>query len=395
MTLAAGDFGAWVPGPRCVRAATGRGVLDGVHFAVKDLIDVEAATTGGGNPDWSADQSPAACDAPTVAALRAAGATLVGKTVTDELAFSLEGENAHQGTPRNPRAPDRLPGGSSSGSAVAVAAGLADIALGTDTGGSVRVPASFCGVWAMRPSHGRLSLTGVLPFAPSFDTVGWFAHDADLLGRAGRVLLGSSASGSAPPLRLRLATDAVALADPEVADALLRAAADLGIVESVRAFAEPWQEWLQAYAVLQGLEIRASLGPWIRQRQPRFGANTAPRFEGALALHPGDGEPWQQWRASASARLRAALGADEAWLIPAAPTVALARASGADERGRFYQRALALGALAGHAGLPQVTMPLAQAQGLPVGVSLISGRDNDERLLALALAWQERTGSRA
>ena len=141
-----------------------------------------ATVTGAGNPDWAARQKPAATSAPAVERLLRAGATLVGKTMTDELGFSLEGENAHYGTPVNPRCPDRLPGGSSSGSAVAVAAGLADLGLGTDTGGSVRVPASFCGLYGCRPSHGRVPLEGVVPFAPSYDTVGLVARDADTCG---------------------------------------------------------------------------------------------------------------------------------------------------------------------------------------------------------------------
>lgn len=387
---AAGDCGAWVPGPRCRREPTGAGALDGVRVAVKDLIDVAGAVTGGGNPDWGASHAAARNDACAVKALRAGGARLVGKTVTDELAFSLEGENAHHGTPRNPNAPGCLPGGSSSGSAVAVASGQADVALGTDTGGSVRVPASFCGVWGMRPTHGRIPLGGVVPFAPSFDTVGWFARNADLLQRTGHALLGAVDSRPARPLRLRIAEDALALATAQVQDALRDVAARLGIGSTARAFAVPWQEWLDGYAVLQGLEIQASLGPWIRERRPRFGAAIAPRFAGALQLPPAEGEAWLQWRRIAARRLQEELGADEAWLVPAAPATALARDSDAATRGRFYRHALALGALSGHAGLPQVVMPLARAGGLPVGFSLLSARGNDERLLALALEVERR-----
>ncbi len=106
---------------------------------------------------------------------------MVGKAITDELTYSLNGENIHYGTPVNPKAPGRIPGGSSSGSAVAVAGELADFALGTDCGGSVRAPASFCGIYGMRPSHGRISTAGVFRLAPRFDTVGWFARDGRLL----------------------------------------------------------------------------------------------------------------------------------------------------------------------------------------------------------------------
>ncbi|EYC52501.1 amidase [Hylemonella gracilis str. Niagara R] len=391
-----GTSGAFVPGARTERAPTGHGLLDGVRLAVKDLIDVGGAVTGGGNPDWAAAQSGAAADAPCVAALRDAGARVVGKTVTDELAFSLEGENAFFGTPMHPHDPERLPGGSSSGSAVAVAWGEADLALGTDTGGSVRVPASFCGLHALRPTHGRIALDGVLPFAPSLDTVGWFARDAALLRSAGQVLLGHSPKPARPPLTLCIARDALDLATPPVREALLDWARRAGIREERQAFgdddmhgthnAPSWRDWLTAYATLQGLEIRTHLGPWIRARRPRFGPTIAPRFAGALALDDALWPRWRDWRIRAAQALRERLGPDEAWLLPAAPTVALSRAAGAEERNAFYEHALALGALAGLAGLPQLVLPLCQAQGLPVGLSFISAPGNDERLLDLAMA---------
>src|SRR5271155_634032 len=205
------DFGAFVPGPRLTVAPTAAGPLSGLTFAVKDLIDVAGTPTGGGNPDWLKAQEPAATSAPAVEALLAAGATLYGKTITDELAFGLEGVNAHYGTPVNPACPDRIPGGSSSGSGVAVAAGLVDFALGTDTGGSVRVPASFVGVFGFRPTHGAVSTAGVLPFAPSYDTVGWFARDAGVLRRVGETLLGPATDVSLH--RLVRGGDVFALAD--------------------------------------------------------------------------------------------------------------------------------------------------------------------------------------
>jgi amidase len=366
--------------------------LSGVRLAVKDLIDVRGLPTGGGNPTWAAGHAaPATADAPCVAALRAAGAQVVGKTVTDELAFSLEGENAFHGTPRHPLDAARLPGGSSSGSAVAVAWGEADVALGTDTGGSVRVPASFCGVPALRPTHGRVPLTGVLPFAPSFDTVGWFARDTRLLRDAGHVLLGTpDANANLRPLRLCLAEDALALADAPVQQALRRWCARAGIGDTRRAYGEgagrDWRRWGEAYSVLQGLEIQHSLGPWIRAHRPVFGPAIAPRFAQALALNPAQGLAWQRWRETAARELIERLGLDEAWLIPAAPCTALHREADLGVRGDFYERALALGALAGHAGLPQLVLPLALVDGLPVGVSFIGAPGSDHRLLDLAVA---------
>ena len=180
----------FLAGPRAHLAPTGSGALDGLTFAVKDNIDTLGSVTGAGNPAWRAAHRPAVRSAECVTRLLAAGATMVGKTLSDELAFSLEGRNAWDGTPVNPAVPGALPGGSSSGSASVVAAGLVDFALGTDTGGSVRVPASFCGVYGFRPTHGRVSLDGVVPLAASYDTVGWLARSGAVLARVGAVLLG-------------------------------------------------------------------------------------------------------------------------------------------------------------------------------------------------------------
>lgn len=380
------DHGAWVPGARTRRAPLGSGVLSGLRLAVKDLIDVAGVVTGGGNPDWAASHGPAPHDAPVVEALRTAGAELVGKTVTDELAFSLEGENAHHGTPRNPRAPQRLPGGSSSGSAVAVAAGLADIALGTDTGGSVRVPASFCGVFGFRPTHGVVSLRGVLPFAPSFDTVGWFARDPALLQRVGDVLL----PRCAPTLwrRLVCARDAFALADGDAAERLRPVARSLGADTGVDVFDDGPAAWLAAYATLQGAEIRTELGPWVAARRPRFGPSIAPRFQGLAAISDDDIARWQPWRARQALRLCALLTDGVVLVLPTTPGPALPKAATETERTDFYTRALAINALAGHAGLPQLTLPLAtldgRGDGAPLGLSLIGAPGSDAALLAFA-----------
>ena len=190
------------------------GPLAGLTLGVKDIFDVAGYPTGCGNPTKraEAEAKPAKASAPAVARLLAAGARFVGKTHTAELAFSLDGRNDHYGTPINPAAPGRVPGGSSSGSASAVAAKLCDFALGSDTGGSVRGPASFCGIIGLRPTHGRIDIGGAMPLAPSLDTVGWFAHDFDVFERVGAVLLGEDAAG--PDLaRVVAAKDAFALFD--------------------------------------------------------------------------------------------------------------------------------------------------------------------------------------
>ncbi len=389
------DHGAWVPGERLRRPArdiSGAGALAGLCMAVKDLIDVEGSVTGCGNPDWAAAHAPARADAPCVRALRAAGASVAGKTITDEFAFSLEGENAHHGTPRNPRAPSRLPGGSSSGSAVAVAAGLADFALGTDTGGSVRVPASFCGVAGFRPTHGAVSLAGVMPFAPGYDTVGWFARSALLMQRVGRALLPRDATpgSSHEPLTLVMAADVFAAADADAAARLRPLAARLGAVDAIEVFGGATEPWLQSYAVLQGAEIRATLGPWMAAHRPRMGAAIASRFATLDALQDSEIAYWSGWRVEQSRRLRAMLAGGHVLVMPTTPGAALERTSTPGMRGHFYAKALAINALAGHAGLPQLTLPMAtldgDPQGPPLGLSLVGASGSDHALLDFAAA---------
>ena len=373
-----------------MRAPTASGSLDGLTFAVKDLIDVAGTPTGGGNPDWLKVQSPAARSAPAVEALLAAGASLAGKTITDELAFSLEGVNAHHGTPVNPACPDRIPGGSSSGSAVAVAAKLVDFAIGTDTGGSVRVPASFVGVCGFRPTHDAISLAGVMPFAPSYDTVGWFARDAAMLSRVGDVLLPKASPK--PIHRFRLVRDALALADPGVATALRRACAAFDIVDEISLFEGQEQQWLECYRVLQGAEIWTQLGPWISSAKPRFGDKIAPRFADAASITPADVARYQPIRVLIARRVREALGDGIGLLIPTAPCIALRIDAREDEIGTFYRNALTLTSIAGHAGIPQISLPAGKVEGCPIGLSVLASPGHDRALLDLGVRYADVIG---
>ncbi|MCI0781285.1 MAG: hypothetical protein J4N93_08335, partial [Chloroflexi bacterium] len=244
------------------------GPLSGLTFAAKDIFDVAGHVTGGGNPDWKATHQPAGKTAWVVQVLVDAGATMVGKTLTDELTRGIFGENAHYGTPVNPNAPGRVPGGSSSGSASAVAGGLVDFALGSDTGGSVRVPASFCGLYGLRPTHGRIPLDGILIQAPSYDTIGWFARDPETFARVGQILLQNSTGSIVPPRprRLVIARDAFEVADKEVVDALQPVvdvvASLIGASTTERLSPAGLSGWPGQQQVLQGREAWETVRDW-------------------------------------------------------------------------------------------------------------------------------------
>jgi amidase len=386
---------------RCERRLRREGPLAGLRFAVKDLIAVRGMPLGRGNPHWAAQQEASPEDAPCVRALLEAGAVLVGTTWLDEFAFGLSGENPWGGAAPNPRAPGRVSGGSSSGSAAAVALGEADVALGTDTAGSVRVPASWCGLWGLRPSHGALSPEGVAPLAPSLDTVGPLARDGATLQRLSAVLragaggsLSTAPPGSCTPQRLLWIPELWHLAEPAVQDALLaearRLAAqlalpleplplaelDLDSPDALLAILQPIQ-WEEAERSLAVLPADLPIGATLRRNRELVAGRDRTRLAPALARR-------QALRQRLDALLAPGPGA-ALLVLPVTPGPAPAQGSLGVDRSvdGVLRRVLILGALAGLAGLPQLSRPGATVAGLPVGLGLIGSRGGDADLLAL------------
>jgi len=362
------------------------GPLAGLRFAVKDVFDIAGRTYAAGSPDWLRTHAPADTTAPAVTRLLQAGASLVGMTQTDELTYSLNGENAHYGTPVNSRAPGRIPGGSSSGSAAAVAGGRADFALGTDCAGSVRLPASLCGVFGMRPSHGRVSADGVLKLAPSIDAIGWFADDGAVLERVTEVLLGESGPPAAPT-RLRVAVDAFELAGAAVSDALAPVVDRLAGWIADRADVDlgdgALPSWVDVFRVVQGAEVWALHADWVERTRPSFGPGIAERFAAASRLEPAAIEQARTRRIAIAQRLVALLPEGTVLCLPSAPGIAPLLRSPAEAVDRFRMRSIALLCGAGLAGLPQLSVPAGVLDGCPVGLSLVAGRGGDRTLVAL------------
>jgi amidase len=360
-----------------------QGALHGLTVAVKDVFDIAGHRTGNGNPVWLDTHAPAEHTASAVARVLAAGARMVGKTHTDELAYSLNGENMHYGTPTNPRAPGRIPGGSSSGSAVAVAGGLVDFALGTDCGGSVRLPASYCGIYGIRTTHGLVPADGVVDLAASFDTVGWFARDPAMLRQVGDVLLPATPVFS--PRRLLIAADAFAFVGDAVADALAPALARLEATfrdrRPVTVYSGEPAEWPQIFRILQGDEIRRRHSAWIDTHNPSFGPGIAERFRWTRSIDPAEVERMLPRREAVVAHMAALLGDDAVLCLPTAPGIAPKLATPTAELEVFRARAFALLSIAGLARLPQVSLPLGTMDGCPIGISLIGPRGSDRGLL--------------
>ncbi len=343
--------------------------------------------TGGGNPDWKSTHSPAEKTAWAVQALSEAGAALVGKTITDELTRGIFGENAHYGTPTNPRAPGRVPGGSSSGSAAAVAGGLVDFALGSDTGGSVRVPSSFCGLYGLRPTHGRIPLDGILLQAPSFDTIGWFARDAATFARVGSVLLQGEIS-SATPRHVIIAQDAFEIADAVVAASLqpyVEVVTSLvGSSSSERLSPTSLFEWSNQQQTLQGREAWETARDWLDRTNPRLSFEVGERYAIARNISDDQVAAAQTAREGILARMAEVLAEGTIIALPTTATPAPPVRERLSTRGALRPRNSALTSIAGITGSPQINLPLAEVDGLPIGLSLIGGRGDDELLLAFA-----------
>jgi amidase len=381
-------LGAFVPGVTIHRAPRRAGPLSGLNFAAKDLFDVAGVVTGCGNPDWAATHQPARTDAWAVDALLQAGATLVGKTITDEISLGLLGINRFYGTPLNPRAPDRVPGGSSSGSASAVAGGLVDVALGTDSGGSVRMPASFCGLYGLRPTHGRIPTEGMMTQAPSFDTVGYFARNATTFGQVGAVLLAEQVVDAFPD-EIIVATDCFALADEPVRRALLpvldRLRHAAPVSESLLANGD-LRDWSHHQRVLQKSEFHATFRDWIDRVNPRLSAEVAGAFADDGHIPASNLAAAKTFRESASKRLDGLLDRRRVLCMPTSPILPIGRDARLSEMRTAVHRIVDLTAIAGLTGLPQVNLPMAAIGSIPVGLSLVGWRGGDAALVGAACA---------
>lgn len=384
-------FRCFVPYPQAKVNHASAGPLSGLTLAVKDLFDVKGYPTGAGSPTVLAMSGIKTRTAPIVKAFLDAGARFVGKTHTDELAFSLNGKNAHFGAAINPAAPERITGGSSSGSMAAVAGRLADIGLGSDTGGSVRAPASYGGLFGIRPSHGRLSLKRVWPLAESFDTPGWLARDGATFARVADAILGKDRATLPEMPRLLLADDMFAQAVPEVErilrNAVQRVVPILGQPETVRAV-DDMDGLYWAFRWLQGREAWAANGAMIERHAPPLGPGVAERFAFGKAVSDAEFARGDSVRRKFRAKLARLLGRDGVLLLPTVPDIAPLVSAGEAELDDFRNRALRLLCLAGLSGFPQVSIPVAHRDDAPLGLSVIGPKGSDKSLAAFAVRFE-------
>jgi len=379
---------AFMPYPSSPVAHAATGPLSGLSFAAKDIYHVKGYPTSGGQPMLMALWGVQDRTAPVVQSLLDAGARFVGKTVTDELAFSMNGQNAHYGAPINGAVAERISGGSSSGSASAVSNRLCDFALGSDTGGSVRAPANHCGLVGMRPSQGRISLQDTMALSPSLDTCGWFARDVPTFARVAQVLLGDDAQPLPKQIRLLAPSDMWALAIPGALKALkpVRQKIEqcLGKAKTVRVMNDDMDTMYWHFRAIQGREAWDVHGGFLQRFRPVLGAAVAQRFDWSSKVTDDQVAKARAFREVWRAHMQDFLGTDGVLLMPTMPDVApLIRQTDA-ELEVYRNRATSLLCVAGMAGLPQVSLPLASHQGAPLGISLVGPEGSDRSLVKLA-----------
>jgi len=362
-----------------------QGPLQNKTFVVKDFFDVEGFVTGCGNPDWRSTHAAAGSTAISVKRLLDAGAHLIGKACTDELACSLDGINPHYGTPLNTQLPDRIPGGSSSGSASAVAAGFSDFGIGTDTVGSVRVPASYCGIFGMRPTHGVIDSKGVVPLGESFDTVGWLARDASLLSDVGTVLLGHLKRNKITSACVaRNLFNAIPV---EIGQHLLWACESVlervGTASEVEISDNVSNACSAIFSTIRSCEAGRNFGHWIETEHPHVSPPVMLRVTEGRVISSEEEAMMRKLKAEMEKYFEDLIEHNGVILLPTAWEMPPLKTSTKEELARNRANNIRLTALSPVTGLPQVSIPVEISPGVKLGLGIMAGRNCDLDLLEL------------
>ena len=362
--------------------------LSNFSFGIKDIFDVAGFPTAFGSPDWLNTHPLATQTAPAVLDLVQQGATLIGKTHTDELTYSILGINAHYGTPTNPNYPSRIPGGSSSGSAVSVAGKLVDFAIGSDTGGSVRTPASFCGIYGMRPTHGRISLENARPLAKSFDTLGWFSRDPEILFEVGKSLLKEELKSNTQAIEVVAPKQAWEIVPEGLRRLALKRVQEIFVRNNIINKDLPslnLQAWANTFSIIQASEIWQEHGAWASRHFENLGPGIKDRFLFASKIDPSIAAQALDERIKIQALLNSIL--DSTFLlIPTVADIAPFLNSTKNQLEDFRQKSFQLLCIAGLGGLPQISLPVVSSSEGALGISLVGPKDSDMELLHFAKA---------
>ena len=358
------------------------GLLSNLNFVLKDMCDVKNLKTSCGNPDFFKKCDFANDYAPFLKDLLNEGPVLKGITVCDEFFYSLIGENGHYGTPTNLNAPSCVPGGSSSGSAAALTTDLYDFSIGSDTGGSVRIPASFCGLIGMRPTHNRINTKGVYPMAPSFDTVGWFANNPEIFQKVGNVLLNNIERSNVDFKQYVVAEDLLELCDAEVQDNFNNYInVNIPNINKTRLSTNTKAIIADNFRILQGAEVKENIIPWIENNKPNISPEIRSRIDMASKITDIEVNRALIFRKTLIDEIKKSLPEGTIAVFPTSPFSAPKSGQDDESLGSFRKRLMELTSIAGMTSRPQITIPRLKDKSGPVGISLLGWKYSDEILL--------------
>ena len=358
------------------------GLLKDLKFVTKDMCDIKNFKTSCGNPDFYKKCKPANDFAPFLKKILNKGAKLKGITICDEFFYSVIGENNHYGTPVNLNAPNCVPGGSSSGSAAALTTNLYDFSIGSDTGGSVRVPASFCGLYGIRPTHGRIDATGVYPMAPSFDTIGWFSRDVDIFKKVGSVLLNKDEASNISFNSYVIAEDLLELAEENLQRQFNEYLnTNLPNLLRIKISIKDKAEIADYFRILQGGEIKEHVIPWIEKNNPEISKEINNRIKMASNITKDEINVANKFRKDLISEVNISLPKGNIAIFPTTPFSA--PLCGQDEYalGASRKKLMSMTSITGMTSRPQISIPKLKDKTGPVGISLLGWENSDEILL--------------
>ena len=358
------------------------GPLSDLTFVVKDMCEIKGFKSSCGNPDFYEKCLPADDFAPFLKDILNKGATLKGITICDEFFYSLIGENGHYGTPANLNAPGCVPGGSSSGSAAALTTNLYDFSIGSDTGGSVRVPASFCGLLGIRPTHNRINTKGVYPMAPTFDTIGWFAKDIKTFKKIGFTVLNHKDKTKNSFKDFVIAEDILELANPNIIHLFNNYINNsFPEIKKIRLSKQTKDVIADNFRILQGGEIVENVIPWILKNKPKISPEINNRIEMAIKITKDEINQAVKFRENLKKEIELTLPEGLIALFPTTPFSSPKCGQSDKQLSSYRKKLMEFTSIAGMTSRPQISIPKFKDNTGPIGISLLGWRYSDEVLL--------------
>ena len=358
------------------------GPLSDLTFVVKDMCEIKGFKSSCGNPDFYEKCLPADDFAPFLKDILNKGATLKGITICDEFFYSLIGENGHYGTPANLNAPGCVPGGSSSGSAAALTTDLYDFSIGSDTGGSVRVPASFCGLLGIRPTHNRINTKGVYPMAPTFDTIGWFAKDVNTFKKVGFSILNQDDKTKTSFKDFVIAEDILELANSDIINLFNNYINNsFPEIKKIRLSKHNKDVIADNFRILQGGEIVENVIPWILKNKPKISPEINNRIEMAIKITKDEINQAVKFRENLKKEIELTLPEGLIALFPTTPFSSPKCGQSDEQLSSYRKKLMEFTSIAGMTSRPQISIPKFKDNTGPIGISLLGWRYSDEVLL--------------